>query len=233
MPDQNEENVESTENVDAQDAQNEEVVASPGEGQQEKTPAQEEKASTEEKPAQERKSILETGDKTEPDFTPDLISADALDEIVPEGVEITDKEALSKFVDLINNAKSRTEIASGALALMQETFDESQAKFVSQWEEQINTWQAEIRNDKELGGEALGENLAKAQEVLKTYAGDDYDNLIRLMTLTGAGDNVHMIRFLTKVADSVPMEARAVKGDPQQVNGNLAEKFWRQVQGNN
>jgi len=70
-----------------------------------------------------------------------------------------------------------------------------------------------MQNDATVGGAKLDANLAKAQEVINTYA-DDPAAMKEFLALTGAGNSIHMLKFLLKVSDALPREGAPVQGNP-------------------
>ena len=162
------------------------------------------------------------------DFTPDPVPEDNLDDLIPEGVEIEDKDALKSYIDLVNGAKSRAEIVKGTLELLSEYNAKSTEAIVEQWNRTTARWQEEVKSDPEIGGENLDRTLAKAYQVIQTYSPDP-KGFEEVMTLTGAGNSIHVIRLLAAIADAVPGEAAPVKGQNTQQPASQVERFARML----
>ena len=82
--------------------------------------------------------------------------------------------------------------------------------------------QTEIRNDPTYGGEKLNESLRVAKETAIRYGGDGF---LALLQTTGAGNSIHMLRFLNEVAKAVPGEAKPINGSPAAAPKSLGERL--------
>lgn len=113
----------------------------------------------------------------------------------PEGVEI-DAEALGAFK---NVAKELNLDQAGAQKVA-----EIGAKLAEKWATAAQTqhqatldgWINEVKADKELGGDALPQNLAVAKRALDTYGNQ---GLKDLLNTSGFGNNPDVIKFMRNV----------------------------------
>ena len=68
-------------------------------------------------------------------------------------------------------------------------------------------WVSDLRNDPEIGGDKLTENLAVAKKALQTFdkpaEGQKVGALTQLLNQTGFGDHPEVIRFFTRLGKSI------------------------------
>lgn len=147
-----------------------------------------------------------------PAFDVAEVSLDTLKARLPEGAELNEALA-TDFLAKLNSAKSRGELAEQLVDMQVKLVTDAQEAMAAAWEETQNGWKAEMQKDATVGGTKLEANLAKAQEVINTYA-DDPAAVKELFALTGAGNNVHMLKLLVKLADAIPGESAPVQGNP-------------------
>lgn len=139
-------------------------------------------------------------------------SLDVLKAKLPEGVEL-DEALASEFLTLLNGAKSRTELAEGLMDMQLKVAAQAEEAMTKAWNDTQETWKKEMEEDPKVGGTQLSANLAKAQEVINTYA-ENPDAVKELLTLTGAGNSVHMLKLLMAIASAIPGESAPVEGNP-------------------
>lgn len=117
----------------------------------------------------------------------------------PDGV-VVDEEALGDFK---NVAKELNLDQAGAQKVA-----EIGAKLAANWANQaqaqfqatLDTWVSEVKADKEIGGEALPENLAAAKRALAVYG---TPALQTLFNESGFGNNPEVIRFAYRVGKTL------------------------------
>ena len=156
------------------------------------------------------------------DLTP--IEAEKIGDLVPEGFQ-ADDEALKGFAELVNKAESREDIVKGSLELLAQHQAKSEEALVEAWNEAQNAWRDEVKRDPEIGGEKLEASLAKARTVIEIYS-PDAKALKELFAVSGAGNSIHMVRFLNAIADALPGEAKPVQGTSQPVTQSQADKLF-------
>lgn len=145
---------------------------------------------------------------------------------LPEGVALPD-DMKSEFFALAKEHKIPTATAN-ALAEFQAKLAkqgvESQAKL---WENVQTEWQGEVKADPEIGGEKLPGVLTNVAKVVDKYGSPE---LRQVMTLTGAGNNIHVVRFLNNIAKDFN-EATPVVGNPVSTQKSLAESLYNTMKG--
>ena len=139
-------------------------------------------------------------------------SLDVLKAKLPEGTEL-DEDLASEFLTLLNGAKSRTELAEGLMDMQLKVAAQAEEAMTKAWNDTQETWKKEMEEDPKVGGTQLSANLAKAQEVINTYA-ENPNAVKELLTLTGAGNSVHMLKLLMAIASAIPGESAPVEGNP-------------------
>lgn len=139
-------------------------------------------------------------------------SLDVLKAKLPEGTELNEALA-SEFLTLLNGAKSRTELAEGLMDMQLKVAAQAEEAMTKAWNDTQATWKKEMEEDPKVGGTQLAANLAKAQEVINTYA-ENPGAVKELLTLTGAGNSVHMLKLLMAISSAIPGESAPVEGNP-------------------
>ena len=129
---------------------------------------------------------------------------------VPEGQEI-DKDALSVFepvakeLGLSNEqAQKLVDIYGKAIApkLLQQQADS--------WQKQVSDWSEAVKNDKEIGGKNLTENISVAQKALDTFGSPV---LKEFLETTGLGNHPELIKAFVKIGKSIGEDKFHLNGD--------------------
>lgn len=141
---------------------------------------------------------------------------------IPEGFEV-DPEVSSKFLEILNDEKiTSAERAQGLIDLqagmMQKAFSASEQVFATQQE----TWVNEAKADSDVGGEKLAPALGRIATLVNQFGSPE---LKQVFDVTGAGNNVHMIKFLNKIASEFG-EGGPVLGAPATSQASLAERMY-------
>lgn len=172
--------------------------------------------------------------ETNPDGTPKVepkVEEKKPDEVVPlkvEDIKLPDgfearPEALAEFVGILNDASLTPQARVDALVNLQAK--EVQAlteQFAQKWVDTQVEWQTEVRNDPELGGQKLDANLGEISKLVTAYG---TPKLKEIFDSTGAGNNIEMVRFLTKIA-KVVNEGKPVTGAPTNTPMTTAQKMF-------
>ena len=154
---------------------------------------------------------------SEPAFTP--ITAEAL--TIPEGFSVDDAQRDS-FLALANELKLPAESANKLVAFQANLAKAATEGYSRAWEDQNKTWQNEVRADPEIGGQKLEGVLSGISKVLDQYGSPE---LRQALASTGAGNNIHVVRFFHKMA-SVLTEAGPVSGSPAKAQQSLADVLY-------
>jgi len=118
----------------------------------------------------------------------------------PEGVQL-DKDGTGEFKELAKSLKLPQEEAQKVFDLGIKIQQKMQAKMSDTIKEVHTEWATNLKNDKQLGGEKLAENLGIAQRGLNAY--DTNGALTKLLTETGLANNVDVVRAFYNVGLTV------------------------------
>lgn len=141
----------------------------------------------------------------------------------PEGIEL-DKEAVGSFLEILNDTNLAPGDRANKLVALQANLAKSWSeKITADWETFNNAQIEESKSDKELGPK-MDETLAGISTLINTYGSPE---LRLVMNNSGAGNNIHVIRFLDKIAKQLN-EGKAVSGLPTGDNSfaNAASKMF-------
>lgn len=144
------------------------------------------------------------GEKKE--AAPEPLTVEAIK--LPEGFEV-DQPVMENFLGLLNDDKlSRNELAQKLVDLQIEAFQQASERASSEWDTLQTKWQEEVKTDSEVGGPKLERTLAEANRIVDQLGTPE---LKAVLATTGIGNNVHFVRWLTKIAPFVT-EAPPVSG---------------------
>lgn len=82
---------------------------------------------------------------------------------------------------------------------------------VKRWEDLQNTWREEAKKDKDFGGQKFEENVALAKKALDQFGSQE---LLEHCTLYGWGNNVHFLKFASKVGKAISDDSIHGGGKP-------------------
>lgn len=160
----------------------------------------------------------------EGEFNSEPVTIDALKEMFDASESWNDAQ-LEPFVDLINNSQSRADLAKGLLEMHNEVQESAVQEITEAYNNTLREWRDEASKHPELGGENFDRTLATVKTAVKTYS-ENPDKVFEVLKLTGAGNSIHMIQLLHKMAASVPGEASPVEGAPASTGKNLADRLF-------
>lgn len=123
----------------------------------------------------------------------------------PEGYPISEKE-LSDFNRHCLEVGMTKEQAEKSLEMLHSNFKATQEAF----EAQRRDWVAEIKSDKEYGGEKFKETVADAKRALAQF--DEGGTIRTLLEETGYGDNPAIIKVFAKVGRAMAEDKIVGKG---------------------
>lgn len=168
-----------------------------------------------------------SGDDTAPVY--EDMTTEGLAGLVPEGYEISDEQS-TDILEAVNSAKGDpAKIVQNMLALYGKTMTSETEAAAQSAKEIRERMQNEIRTDPTYGGPKLEKSLADATEVAKRFGGNEFLELLRV---TGAGNSIHMLKFLQEVRKAVPQEATPPGGGKPAVQPkSFAERVYTTTQG--
>lgn len=116
----------------------------------------------------------------------------------PEGFEIT-AETAAPFLEILNNNElSVQDRANALIGLHTKALADASEASSKAWDDTQTKWKDEAKSDPDVGGEKLQPALTGIGKLLDEFGDKDTRDVF---DLTGAGNNVHMIKFLSKVAN--------------------------------
>lgn len=113
---------------------------------------------------------------------------------LPDTFSEADKIQISTYAQSLNlteyQAKQFSQIAK-----------ESQARAQADFDKQKASWERDVKNDPEIGGERLNENLNLAKVAVKQF--DKSGNVMSLLNDSGFGSHPDVLRFLVSVGEAM------------------------------
>lgn len=194
----------------------------------EETPSSEQQQTTnEEQTTEEQKALVNQDQKPEmkPEEKPEPVvvepvTADALK--IPEGLTIPD-ENKTEFLEILNGDLSPSDRANALIALQAKVMEKAQETDSTAWTKMQEDWQGEVKSDPDVGGAKLQPTLTNIGKLIDEYGSSE---LRDVFDLTGAGNNVHVIKFLNKIAGKLTEGGHEV-GKPVQAVDTEAAKAAR------
>jgi hypothetical protein len=135
---------------------------------------------------------------------------------IPEGFEVQ-PELAGNFLEILNDDKlSPTDRANALLELHGKTIAEASEASSKAFDQMQTEWKDEVKADPTVGGDKLQPTLDNVRKLLDEFGSQDLKNVF---DLTGAGNNVHMIKFLNVMADKLTEGKFFKAGTPAQGDG--------------
>ncbi|WP_175982558.1 peptidase [Caballeronia zhejiangensis] len=127
---------------------------------------------------------------------------------VPEGVELKG-EALDELKAFAKEKGLSQEDAQKLVDLGAKQSQAFQTQVAEQAKAQSAEWAAQTKGDKEIGGDALPENLAAAKQALDKFGSPE---LKSLLNQSGLGNHPEVVRFMVKAGKAISEDGRLVTG---------------------
>lgn len=185
---------------------------------------------TEETTTAQTDSLVQ-GEKTEEENAAEAAAATAAefvpltaeDVTFPDGFEVVD-ERRDEALAIVNNRElSPKEQLQGLIDLQAKVAKEASDAISETWTQTQKAWQDEVKADPTIGGDKLPDTLAAVNKLVTEY-GDD--KLVEAFAMTGAGNNVHVIRFLNSVAGKLLEGSHVQAGGPTNQEESAAERLF-------
>lgn len=143
---------------------------------------------------------------TEP--APEFVPLTTADLFLPEGHTL-DPTLSTEFLDVINNQEmSAADRANALIALQAKVLTAASEASSAAWDQTQTEWQNEVKT-------AYGDKLVSTMEsVAKLVEEFGSPELRQVFDLTGAGNNVHMVRFLSTLASKLTEGGGPMPGTP-------------------
>lgn len=118
---------------------------------------------------------------------------------IPEGFEVQ-PELSGKFLEILNGDQSPLDRANALLALHGETLNAASEASSKAWDDMQTEWKDEVKADPTVGGAKLQPTLNNIGKLINEFGNDE---LRSVFDTTGAGNNVHMVKFLNTIAEKL------------------------------
>jgi hypothetical protein len=153
----------------------------------------------------------------------EFVPLTATDITFPEGLEISD-ERRDEALSIINNRELSPKEQLQALVDLQGKLAKEASDTISEtWATTQKEWQDAVKADPTIGGDKLPATLAAVNKLVGEYGSPE---LVEAFALTGAGNNVHVIKFLNSIAGKL-LEGGAVPAtSPTNQEATAAERLF-------
>ena len=140
----------------------------------------------------------------------------------PEGMQV-DNAARDDFLGILNNREMTPAQQAQALVDLQAKVAMQASEAGSQaWTTLQETWVKDVKADPDIGGAKLEPALASIGKLIEQHGSPE---LRAVMDLTGAGNNVHVIKFLSNISKALT-EGGHVSGTPGATEQSVADLLY-------
>lgn len=157
----------------------------------------------------------------EPSTPPEPLTVE--DVKLPDGFE-AQPELLNQFVELFNGEMDPKEKAQALVELHTETIRKASEASSEAWDNMQTEWKDAVKADEEIGGAKLQPTLTNVGKLLDEFGSQDLKDVF---DLTGAGNNVHMIKFLNVIANKLTEGGYRPGGNPSNAADSEEAKAQR------
>ncbi len=144
------------------------------------------------------------------------VAPEKYDFAMPEGFELN-QEVAGEFEAYARELNLPQDKAQAVVDMGVKLMQSAQSKQAEMYQQTQEQWRNEVVNDKEIGGQALAENLSYAAKVLDTFAPD----LRGVLDETGLGNHPAFVKAFVKIGKAIS-EDRLV-GGAQQTPGAISD----------
>jgi len=146
---------------------------------------------------------------------------------IPEGLQIPD-EIRDDFLGIVNDGEmSPKDQAQALIELQARAAEQASNETSQQFLDQQQQWQDEVKGDAEIGGANFQATLGGIQRLVDQYGNDEF---IGVMASTGAGNNVHVVKFFNAIAQKLN-EGGPVSGAPANASESAASRMFPSMKG--
>jgi hypothetical protein len=118
---------------------------------------------------------------------------------------------MTSFLALTTEAKMSPEVAQKLVDLQVQSVATATTAAANEFAAQQAAWQAAVKADAEIGGDKLPAVLADAKKVIERYGSKE---LAQTLSVTGAGNNLSVIKFLHNLSKVILEQPPASTGSP-------------------
>lgn len=138
-----------------------------------------------------------------------------------EGVEL-DTEALKDFEPVARELNLTNEQAQKLVDAYPKILAGVQQRQAEAWQSQTERWAADVKADKEIGGDRLTANLSAAQRALEQFGDSE---LKEYLDSTGLGNHPALVKAFIKVGKAMS-EDKVVTGGHESGGSDLISAFY-------
>ena len=174
----------------------------------------------EDKPADDKKQEgdkpAEKKDDDKPEGAPEKYEFQAA-----EGVEL-DTEALKEFEPVAREMNLTNEQAQKLVDVYPKILAGVQQRQVEAWQQTTEQWAADVKADKEIGGDKLPSNLSAAQRALDQFGTPE---LKTYLNDTGLGNHPDLVKAFVKIGKAMS-EDKVLSGGHDSGGSDLVSAFY-------
>lgn len=170
----------------------------------------------------------ETPEAEAPAVEPEpFVPLTAEDIVLPEGFT-AEPELQSKFLEALNNQDlSLKDRANALVALQAEVLAKASEASSTAWDNMQVEWREAVKADPVVGGDKMVDALASVNKLVTEFGSPELD---QVFALTGAGNNVHMVKFLHTLSQKLT-EGGFTQGQPANADKNAAQLLYPSMKG--
>lgn len=147
----------------------------------------------------------------------------AEDITIPEGLELSEAHR-DEALTIINNRELSPKEQLQSLVDLQAKLAKEASETISEtWTTTQKEWQDAVKADPTIGGDKLPATLAAVNKLVTEYGSDE---LVEAFAMTGAGNNVHVIKFLNAIAGKLLEGGPVPAGSPTNQDSTAAERLF-------
>lgn len=174
----------------------------------------------EEKPADDKKQEGDKPDEKKDDDKPEG-APEKYEFQASEGVEL-DTEALKEFEPVAREMNLTNEQAQKLVDVYPKILAGVQQRQVEAWQQTTEQWAADVKADKEIGGDKLPSNLSAAQRALDQFGTPE---LKTYLNDTGLGNHPDLVKAFVKIGKAMS-EDGMVTGGHDSGGSDLVSAFY-------
>mgnify|MGYP000848148816 CR=1 FL=1 len=165
----------------------------------------------EEKPADDKKQEGDKPDEKKDDDKPEG-APEKYEFQAAEGVEL-DTEALKEFEPVAREMNLTNEQAQKLVDVYPKILAGVQQRQVEAWQQTTEQWAADVKADKEIGGDKLPSNLSAAQRALDQFGTPEFKTYLND---TGLGNHPDLVKAFVKIGKAMSEDGMVTGGNDGQ-----------------
>ncbi|ENJ8541419.1 peptidase [Raoultella planticola] len=171
---------------------------------------------------QEDNKGKQEGNQDDKDKKPDIKAPDKYEFKAPEGTEL-DSQAIGLFEPVARELDLTNDQAQKLAGLWPQLQEQMQQRQAESWGQQVEKWAADVKADKEIGGDKLTASVGHAQKALDTFASKEFREFL---DNTGMGNHPEMVRVFAKVGKLMSEDSFVTGQGNGSPKNDLVEAFY-------